>query len=252
MTEERTLPRAFSVVRFRAIAATRIRRVVRTRVALAAALFALLPWTIVDTPLLLGRLSTLAEFSVVGLTVLAAGSIGDDLDSGEFAIAISHDVSPAEILVGNAAGSLLLASFLVVAQLPPVLRGIAVPDVWIIARCMLALIPFLAGWLALMLLLGTFLDGKGNAIAMVLVLFVPFAVQLGVLVRLPSRMAAISEQAIRVLPQVNQVTAVFRALVERTPLQAIDLTVLIASPFVYFALATYRLHRLEPAGRLTQ
>ena len=252
MTGQHVARREFSVLRARAIAATRIRRVVRTRVAVAAAIFALLPWAIVDSPLLLGRLSALAEFSVVALTVLAAGSIGDELDSGELAIAISHDVSPLEILIGNAAASLLLASLLVADQLPLALRGVAAPDVRTVVLCVLALVPLLATWLALMLLLGTFLEGKGNAVAMVAVLFVPFAVQLGVLARLPSRMAAIAEQMIRVLPQVNQVTALFRALLERTPAPGLDLGVLIASPFIYFALATYRLHRLEPAGRLTQ
>jgi hypothetical protein len=252
MTEQHPPRRAFSVLRIRAIAATRIRRVVRTRIALAAAVLALLPWSIVDSPLLVGRLSTLAEFSVVGLTVLAAGSIGDDLDSGEFAIAVSHDVSPLEILIGNAAASLLLASLLVAAQLPLVLLGVAAPDPRTVVPCVLALVPLFAGWLALMLLLGTFLDGKGNAIAMVAVLFVPFALQLGLLARLPSRMASIAEQVIRVVPQVNQVTALFRALVERAPVPVLDLAVLIASPFIYFAFATYRLHRLEPAGRLTQ
>ena len=252
MRRQSSLQGAFSAARVRAIATTRIRRVVRTRVALAAALFALLPWAIVDTPTLAGRLSALAEFSVVGLTMLAAGSIGDDLDSGEFAIAISHDVSPLEILAGNSAASLLLSSILVAIQLPLLCMGVATPDAAIIVGAVLALLALLAGWLAVMLLLGTFLEGKGNAIAMIAVLFLPVVVQLGVLARLPPRMSSIAEQALRVLPQVDQVTAVVRALIDRSLVPSLDLTVLIASPFIYLALATYRLHRLEPAGRLTQ
>jgi hypothetical protein len=252
MNEQSSPRRTFSVVRARAIAVTRVRRVVRTRAALAAAVFALLPWVIVDSPTLAGRLSAFAEFSVVGLTVLAAGAIGDDLDSGEFAIAMSHDVSPLEILLGNAGASLLLASLLVAAQLPLVFLGVAAPEIGIIIVSVLALVALLASWLAVMLLLGTLLEGKGNAIAMIAVLFVPFAVQLGVLGRLPPRMASIAEQGLRVLPQVGQVTTLVRALIDRSPVAPLDLTVLTASPFVYFALATYRLHRLEPAGRLAQ
>jgi hypothetical protein len=252
MTDEVSPHRTFSIVRVRALARTRMRRMVRTRIAIAAAVLAILPWAVVETPLLLGRLSALAEFSVVGLTVLGAGAIGDDLDNGEFAIAISHDVSPLEILVGNAAAALLFAALLTAAQLPLALRGMEAPAYTPIVLSAFVLVALLAGWLALMLLLATFLEGKGNAIAMIAVLFVPFAIQLGVLTRLPPAIALIVQHTVGLLPQVAQATALFGALLYRSPPPVFETAVLVASPFLFLVLAAYRLYRLEPAGRLTQ
>jgi ABC-type transport system involved in multi-copper enzyme maturation permease subunit len=252
MTDATRSHRALSGARVRAIAVTRLRRVMRTRIAAAAAVFAFLPWAIVETPLLVGRLSALAEFSVVGLTVLGAGAISDDLDSGEFAIAISHDVSPLEILLGNAMASMLVALVLVAGQLPLALRGAAAAPLSSLGLCVVALVALLAGWLALMLLFATFLEGKANAVAMGGVLLVPFAMRLGVVATLPARIASIVDGALRLLPQVDQAAALFRALLYRSPLPVLDLSVLIASPLVYFVFASLRLYRLEPAGRLTQ
>ena len=252
MTAAHEPRRMFSFVRVRAIATTRIRRVVRTRIALAAVVFALLPWAVVETHTLLGRLSALTEFSVVGLTVLGAGAISDDLDSGEFAIVVSHDVSPFEILVGNAVVSLALAAALVAAQLPIALAGASIAPVASLLSAVAVLMLLLAGWLALMLVLSTFLEGKANAIAMVVVLFVPFVLDFGLLAQLPRQVAWLAEHAIRLLPQVDQATTLFRALLYRSPPPTLDIVVLVTSPFLYFALASFRLFRLEPAGRLTQ
>jgi ABC-type transport system involved in multi-copper enzyme maturation permease subunit len=252
MTEQQVVRPGFSIARVSAIAATRVRRVVRTRIAFAATVFALLPWAAVETHALVERLAALAEFSVVGLTALAAGAISDDLDSGEFAIAVSHDVSPIEMLVGNAVASLALVSALVAAQLPLALAGTDVPAIAALLLCFAPLVALLGAWLALMLLLATFLEGKANAVAMIVVLFVPLVLDLGLLARLPRGIASPTEYALRLLPRVDQATTLFGALLDRSPIQMLDLTVLIISPFLYFALASYRLHRLEPAGRLTQ
>lgn len=252
MSGQSPLHRRFSIARMRAVARTRVRRVVRTRLALAAAVFALLPWAIVETPLLLGRLAALAEFSVVGLTVLGAGAVSDDLDSGEYAIAISHDVSPLEILGGNAAASLLFGALLVAAQLPFALHNVGIPDAESTVACAIVLGALLSGWLGLMLVFATFLDGKGNAIAMIAVLFVPFAISLGVLTRLPPAVASAAQGAFGLLPQVDNATVLLRALLDRSRVPLFEATVVVVSPFLYFTLAAIRLYRLEPAGRLTQ
>lgn len=252
MTDHASSSPMRSLTRIAAIAGVRVRRVVRTRIALAALLFALLPWGAVAGHALITRLAALAEFSVVGLTVLAAGAIGDDISTGEHAIVMTHDSSPLEMLAGQAAASLGLAAIVVALQLPIALAGVAIPNVLPLLLCMAWLAALLAGWLALMLLFATFVDGKGNAIAMIAVLFVPFAVDAGLLERLPPAPAAAVRNALQLLPQVGHATAMFRAVLDRSPTTIATPFVLLASPFIYFAWASYRLYRLEPAGRLTQ
>jgi hypothetical protein len=252
MTTPRSRRSPIVLRRMTAVMKVRMRRVVRTRVALAALAFALLPWALVEATTLLGRMSALAEFSLVGLTVLAAGAIGDDLDSGEYAVVLAHDTSPFEVLLGNAAASLVLASALVALQLPLALASVGAGHVMTVLLCLWWLSALLAGWLSLMLLLATVLEGKSNAIAMIPVLFVPLVLQTGLVDRLPRAFALATRTALQLLPQSNHATALFRSITYRTPAPALPPVVLVVSPFLYFALASYRLHRLEPAGRLTQ
>ncbi|MFL5563308.1 MAG: hypothetical protein ACJ79K_17725 [Gemmatimonadaceae bacterium] len=197
-------------------------------------------------------MSALVEFTLVGSTVLAAGAISDDLDDGEYAIALAHDASPLEVLLGQGAASLAFASVLVMLQLPLALVGAASKDIPAISICLVALVVLLAGWLAFMLLLATFLEGKANAIAMIAVLFVPLLLESGLLDRLPRALALTTRHALQLLPQATHATSVFRSVAFRTPIAMDHPVVLVCSPFLYFALASYRLHRLEPAGRLTQ
>lgn len=251
MTDQISARPVISLSRIGAIAWVRARRVVRTRLALAALVLALLPWAVVDGHGLVARLSSLAEFSLAGLTVLGAGAIGDDLDSGEYAIAMTHDISPIEMLAGQAAASLALGALLVALQLPLALDGVTVPQVVPLLLCMVWLAALLAGWLALMLLLATFLDGKANGVAMIGVLFLPI-VDAGLLERLPHAPAVAIRNALQLLPQLNHATAMFRVLLYRSPTTMVAPFVLILSPLFYFAWASFRLYRLEPAGRLTQ
>lgn len=252
MTDQSPSLRTISLTRIAAIAGVRVRRVIRTRIALAALVFALLPWGAVAGHALVARLSALAEFSVVGLTVLAAGAIGDDIATGEHAIVMTHDSSPIEMLAGQAAASLGLAAMVVALQLPIALAGVPIPHVVPLLLCMAWLAALLASWLALMLLFATLIDGKGNAIAMIGVLFLPVSVDLGLLERLPSAPAAAIRNALQLLPQVGHATAMFRVVLDRSPTSIAAPLVLLVSPFFYFAWASYRLYRLEPAGRLTQ
>lgn len=245
----RTMP---SFRRIAAFARVRVRRVIRTRLAIVALILALLPWALVDSPALMARLSALTAFTIVGLTVIAAGAIGEDIDSGEYAIALTHDSSPLDLLAGQAAASLVLVTVLVALQLPIALAGTTIPRIVPLLLCIVWLAALLAGWLGLMLLLATFIEGKGNAVAMIGVLVVPFVADSGLLDRLPQLPATIARNALQLLPQANHATTMFRAVLSRSPTSAFAPVVLIVSPFLYFALASYRLHRVEPAGRLTQ
>lgn len=252
MTNDSPARPAVSLARIAALARLRLRRVVRTRLVLVALVLSLLPWAIVESSSLIARLSALASFTVVGLTALAAGAIADDLDSGEYAIVMTHAATPLEVLGGQAAATLALTAALVAIQLPIVFSGTAIPAFAQLLACVAWLAAFLAGWLALMLLLATVLDGKGNAVAMIAVLFLPLALGPGVLDRLPHLAAVIIRGALELLPQVDQVSAMFRATLGRSPAPATAPFVLLASPVIYFALASIRLRRIQPAGRLTQ
>jgi len=252
MTNNSPTRPTISIARITAIARLRFRRVLRTRILLAALVLALLPWAVVDGTSLVARLSALTTFTVAGLTTLAAGAIGDDLESGEYAIVMTHDATPVEMLGGQAATGLGLTAILVALQLPIALAGTVLPHLVPLLLCIAWLAALLAGWLALMLLLATFLEGKANAVAMIALLFLPLLLAPGLLDRLPHFAAAIVRTALQLLPQIDHATGMFRAILLRAPTPAIAPLVLLASPFIYFALAFVRLQRLEPAGRLAQ
>jgi hypothetical protein len=235
------------------IAGVRIRRVLRTRLALAAVTMSLLPWLLVESASLAARLASLAEFTVVGLTVVAAGSVSDDLDSGEYAIASSHDCSPLDMLAGHTLASFGVTTAIVLLQLPIALAGTDMPG---IARLLVSfgwLAALLAGWLGMQLLLATFLEGKSNAVAMIGVLAIVPLLSSGTLVSdLPAPLAGFTRGVLQLLPQVAQVTAMFAAALDGAPGPGRVRVVLLLSPIIYFVLASIRLYRIEPAGRLTQ
>lgn len=252
MMSHPSLRSVVSVKRMSAVARVRLRRIVRTRILFVALLLALLPWALVESTSLVARLSALATFTVAGLTALAAGAVADDLDSGEYAIIMTHDTSPLDVLGGQAAATLGLTALLVALQLPLVLHQAALPHVVPLLLCIGSLAALLAGWLALMLFLATFLEGKANAVTMIAVLFVPLALGTGVLDRIPRIPATLIRSALQLLPQVDQVTPMFRSFLYRTPMPTLAPFALIGLPIFYFALASIRLNRIQPAGRLTQ
>ena len=252
MTNRPRRQSTISLKRMAAIAQLRVRRVVRTRILLVALVLSLLPWAIVDGSALVARLSALASFTVAGLTALAAGAVADDLDDGEYAIVMNHDATPLEVLGGQAAATLAMTALLIALQLPLLLRGMHTPPLVPLLLCIAWLTALLAGWLAVMLLFATFLQGKGNAVAMIAVLFLPLALGAGVLDRLPRFASVLVRDALQLVPQLDQVSAMFRAVVTRSAPPAITPFVLVASPIIYFALASMRLGRIQPAGRLTQ
>ena len=241
-----------SLTRIRAVAVVRLRRLVRTRRLILAALMVFLPWLLVDQTLLVARLGALTEFTVVGLTVLGAGMLAEDLEGGQFAISLTHDCAPLEILAGEAAATLLLTLLLAFAQLPIALGSATVAHLGALLLCMAWLAALLAGWLSLMLLAATVVGGVGNAVAMIpLLTIVPILEGSTILDRLPTGAGAVARFAIQLLPTPHQATRLYEwLLVGATPPRLAPI-VLLAGPIVYFALAAVRVSRLEPAARVT-
>ena len=253
MTPARDSRSRFSATRAVALARVRVQRVVRTRLALAALVLALLPWLLVDSDALIARISSLAEFTLVGLTVIAAGALSDDIDSGEYAIAVSHECSPLDVLAGQTIASLGLTAILVLLQLPVAIAHAAIAQTVPLLLSLGWLAALLIGWIGLMLLLATFLDGKANAVAMAGVMAsVPLLLRGGLLDGLPPGLASIARDILGFVPQLEHANAMFRWLLGGHPPPSIVPLLLLVSPIIFFALASLRLHRLEPAGRLTQ
>ena len=253
MTNEptsRALPRLSCVV---AIARIRIKRVLRTGLGAAAVLITVAPWLLVEGATLFARLSALAEFSVVGLTVLGAGAIADDIDSGEYAILLTHGVTALEAIAGGAIASLALGLVTVAVQLPIALHGVVAWQLTTLLLCLFWLAALLAGWLGIMLLFATILSGKANSVAMVgLLIAVPVGLGSGLLERVPPAPAAVVRSALQAMPQLNHVNVMFRSVIYRSPASRLATVVLLTAPIVWFTLAALRLNRIEGAGRLTQ
>jgi hypothetical protein len=105
----------------------------------------------------------------------------------------------------------------------------------------------------MLLLLATVLEGKANAVAMIGVLaVVPLLVDGSLMDRLPPAVAEVARDVLQVVPQLKHATTMFSATLGAHAAPMSVRVVLLLSPFFYFTLATARLYRLEPAGRLTQ
>jgi hypothetical protein len=253
MTPPLPARRHFSSTRAFAIARVRVHRVLRSRLALAAGVLALLPWLLVDSDALVARMSSLAEFTLVGLTVLGAGALSDDIDSGEYAVAVSHECSPLDVLAGQSIAAIGSTTVLVALQLPLAFTHTTIGQFSPLVLSFAWLAALLAGWIGLMLLLATFLEGKSNAVAMGGVMaIVPLLLRGGVLEHLPPSIASFLRAVLQLVPQLAHVTAMFRALLGGTAQPNAAPLILLVSPIIFFALASVRLYRLEPAGRLTQ
>lgn len=241
-----------SLTRIRAVALVRLRRLLRTRRLLLAAVMTLLPWFIVDQTLLVARLSALTEFTIVGLTVLGAGAVAEDLDGGQYAIALTHDCAPIELLAGEAATTLLLAVVLAAVQLPIALGASTVAHVATLLLCLGWLVALLAGWMSMMLLAATAINGVGNAVAMIpLLTVIPILQGTTILERLPASVSAVARFAVELLPTPQQATTMYEALLLGATPPRLAPIALLAAPIGFFALAAFRLARLEPARRLS-
>ncbi|HEX2780714.1 MAG TPA: hypothetical protein VHM30_14530 [Gemmatimonadaceae bacterium] len=244
-------PTSFSFARAGAMAVVRARRLLRTRRLLLAAVMAILPWLAVgDVPLVV-RLGALTQFTIVGLTVLGAGAIAEDLDGGPYAIAFTHSCSALEAMAGEAATTLLLTTGLAVAQLPFVLRHDTLVDIGIILMCSASLATLLVGWLAVMLLAATVARGVGNAIAMIpLLTVVPVLAGTDVLEPLPASLAVPLRTLAQLLPTPQLASEVYRWILQGGEAPRAAIAVLLLSPVVWFTVAAAHLRRLEPAARI--
>lgn len=252
MTREHAVLPAISLTRIRAVAVVRLRRLARTRRMILATLMAFLPWLLVDQSLLLARLSALTEFTVVALTVLGAGALAEDLDGGQFSIALTHDCTPVEILAGEAAATLLLTILLAAAQLPIALATATAVHLGALLLCLAWLVALLAGWMALMLLAATAVGSVGNAVAMIpLLTIVPILEGSAILDRLPAAAGAVVRFCIQLFPTPHQARRMYESLLVGATAPPLAQIVLLAAPVVYFALAAARLSRLEPAARIS-
>lgn len=251
MTTPALFMRAPSWRRVGAVALLRARRLARTRRLLLAALMALLPWLALDGAELLPRIAALTEFTVVGVTVLVAGALADDLDGGQYAIVLTHDCPPLEVLLGEMIAALVLSLLLVAIGLPFALQVATVAQLGALLLCLVWLVALVAGWIALMLLLATILPGIGNGVAMIpLIVALPVLSSTAVVGRLPALLAAAARFALQLVPAPQQAGRMYETVLLGATTPRIAPLVLIAAPFVYFALAAARLARIEPAGRI--
>lgn len=240
-----------SLRRIRAIARVRALRLLRTRRAILAATLALLPWLALGDAPLAARLSALADFTLVGLTVLAAGAIAEDLDGGQLAIACTHGASPHDLLLGESAASLGFTLTLVALQLPLALGHDGVRQLALVLLCLAWLSLLLAAWLALMLFLATLLRGVGNAVATIPLLTVlPLLASAAFVDRLPAAIAPLIRVAVRLVPSPRLTAEIFGAILTGTPQPRLAVAVLMVSPPLFFVAALARLSRIEPAGRV--
>ncbi|HEX8850397.1 MAG TPA: hypothetical protein VF761_12750 [Gemmatimonadaceae bacterium] len=243
--------RAASLRRVGAVARLRARRQIRSRRLLLAALMALLPWLAIDAAQLLPRIAALTEFTIVGATVLVAGALADDLDGGQYAIALTHDCLPLDALLGELIAGLVLSLLLVLLGLPFVLQAVTVARIGALLLCLVWLVALVAGWVSLMLLLATTLHGVGNGVAMIPLIFaLPILSSATILGRLPAQLAGVARFALQLVPAPQQAGRMYEAILLGAAAPRIAAYALLAGPFVYFTVAAARLARIEPAGRI--
>ena len=249
-TSSRGLP---ALVRVRRVARTRVRYLVRSRAALVAFLLAVLPWFALDRHDADAELGLLTGSFLVGMLASASGVVADSLDDGCYCIGVLHGVTPIEMLLGEAAGALI--GLIPVVGAFTVLSSTAFNGVPL--QALLAALAWLAllllGWLGIMLVLGTALPGKGNAIAMI-PLLVAFAFPSDVLPvdSWPPLLARVARTSWDAMPLQSHATAMYAAVLHgATPPPMAPFALLLAPP-LYLALAAFRLSRLEAAGRFAR
>ena len=242
-----------AAVRVRCVARVRVRYLVRSRVAIVAFVLAVLPWFAVDRHDVDAELGLLTGSVLVGMLASASGVVADSLDDGFYCVGVLHGVTPIEVLLGEAAGALV--------GLVPVVAAFAVLSSTAFAgeslvRMTLAL-SWLAllvlGWLGMMLVLGTALPGKGNAIAMI-PLLVAFAFPSDVLPvdSWPTVLAQIARTMWDAMPLQSHATAMYSAVLHGTSPPPIAPFALLLAPPICLALAAVRLSRLEAARRFAR
>ena len=242
-----------AAVRVRCVARVRVRYLVRSRVAIVAFVLAVLPWFAVDRHDADAELGLLTGSVLVGMIASASGVVADLLDDGFYCVGVLHGARPLDVLLGEAIGALV--------GLVPVVAAFAFLSSTAFAgeslATMLAALAWLAllvlGWLGMMLVLGTALPGKGNAIAMI-PLLVAFAFPSDLLPvdSWPPLLARVARTAWDAMPLQSHATAMYSAVRHGTTPPAMAPFALLLAPPICLTLAAIRLSRLEAAGRFAR
>ena len=241
------------LVRVRSIARVRVRYLVRSRVAIVAFVLAVLPWFAVDRHDADAELGLLTGSILVGMIATASGAVADSLDGGFYCVGILHGAGPVDVLLGEAAGALIglapvLAAFACLSS-----SAFAAEPLAMIMLAFTWLAVLVLGWLGMMLVLGTALPGKGNAIAMI-PLLVAFAFPSDVLPvdSWPPLLAQVARTTWDAMPLQSHATAMYSAVLHGTTPPAMSPFSLLFAPPICLALAATRLSRLEAAGRFAR
>ena len=245
-----TLPALFRV---RCVARTRVRYLIRSRVALVTFVLAVLPWFAIDRHDADAELGLLTGSVLVGMLASASGAVADSLDDGFYCIGVLHGVTPIEVLLGEATGALIglvpvVSAFAVLSS-----TAFSTVPVEALLAALAWLILLLLGWLSIMLTLGTALPGKGNAIAMI-PLLVAFAFPSDALPvdSWPPLIARLARTSWDAMPLQSHATAMYAAVLHGVAPPRMAPFALLLAPPLYLVLAAVRLSRLEAAGRFAR
>ena len=237
----------------RIVAWVRLRYLVRSRVIVLSLVLAVLPWFALDRHDPDAELGLLTGAMLVGIITCASGVVGEPLDEGWYGIGTLHGLRPIELLFGEALGAAI--GMVPVAAAFVGLSAAAFDEVrpFVLVLCLGWLTTLGAGWLSLLLALGTALRGKGNAIAMIpLLIAFAFPSEALPLDRWPSGAATAMRAMWDAMPLQSHATAMYGALLhDSTPPRAAPIALLIAPPAL-FTIALFRLTRHEAAGRLAE
>ncbi|HVD05857.1 MAG TPA: hypothetical protein VNB89_07565, partial [Gemmatimonadaceae bacterium] len=235
------------------IARTRVRYLARSRAALVAFLLAVLPWFALDRHDADAELGLLTGSVLVGMLASASGVVADSLDNGSYCIGVLHGVTPIEMLLGEATGALsglipVVGAFTALSS--TAFNGVPLPA---LLSAFAWLVVLLLGWLGIMLVLGTALPGKGNAIAMI-PLLVAFAFPSDALPvdSWPPLLARVARTSWDAMPLQSHATAMYAAVLHGATPPPIAPFALLLAPTLYLTLAAIRLSRLEAAGRFAR
>lgn len=236
----------------RIVARARLRYLVRSRVVVLGLVLAVLPWFALDRHEPDSELGLLTGSMLVGIITCASGVVAEPLDEGWYGIGVLHGLRPIELLLGEALGS--SSAVLPIALVFSALSASAFHDVQplVLALCLGWLATLVAGWLALMLALGSALRGKGNAIALIpLLVAFAFPSEALPLDRWPNGLAMVARAIWDAMPLESHATAMYAALLhDTTPPPSAPLALVLASPTLFF-LALFRLTRHDAARRVT-
>lgn len=244
---------ALSVHRVRALTSLRLRRLWRTRTILLAAALALLPLLATSPTGARAAFVTTTSALLTAVLVCTAGALADDLESGAALLLVLHEARPIERVLAESLATLGVVAAVAVLATPFVGRALTEAGWRLILAGGFWTAALVISWTFLVVLLGSALPGKGNA----LVLIVPlaaFALPAAALPLdgVPAWLAKVIRTTWTVLPLHAHATAIVDALIAHAPLPAASRWVLLASPPVYLAAAARALSRVEPARRFTQ